>query len=90
MTSENMMDLIKIERNKLKEFLKQPYDNYRWYPKPAWYINIKNMMKSLIDIINMDLVIEDDINNIYIIIARCTIRKIIHLCAFQMRKCENV
>ncbi len=64
MTCENMIELINIERIKLKEFLKLPYSNYRWYPKPAWLINVKNMIKPLIDIINMDLIIEDNINNI--------------------------
>ncbi len=46
---------INLERLKLKEFLKKPYDNYRWYPKPAWkIININNLIKPFIDIINMN------------------------------------
>lgn len=45
---------LKKERNKLKEFLDIPYDNYRWYPKPAWkIINIEPFIEPFIDIINM-------------------------------------
>jgi hypothetical protein len=50
---EEMIHEINIERNKLKEFLKLPYDNYRWYPKPAWkIINMNNFIIPLIDIVN--------------------------------------
>jgi len=50
---EFIIELIK-ERNKLKEFLDLPYDNYRWYPKPAWkIINIDNFIEPFINLINM-------------------------------------
>ncbi len=64
MNKDNMLELIKKEQIKLKEFLKQPYNNYRWYPKPAWLINVKNMAKLLIDIINMELIIDYSLNEI--------------------------
>jgi SAM-dependent methyltransferase len=51
---DEMICEINIERSKLNDFLKKPYDNYRWYPKPAWKImNIHNFIKPFIDIINM-------------------------------------
>jgi SAM-dependent methyltransferase len=51
---DEMINEINIERSKLKDFLKKPYNNYRWYPKPAWKImNINNFIKPFIDIINM-------------------------------------
>ena len=44
---------IEKERIKLKEFLNEPYENYRWYPKPAWIIqSIVPFIKPLTDIIN--------------------------------------
>ncbi len=50
---EFIIELTK-ERNKLKEFLDLPYDNYRWYPKPAWkIINIENFIEPFINLINM-------------------------------------
>jgi SAM-dependent methyltransferase len=50
---EEMIYEINKERIKLKEFLKLPYDNYRWYPKPAWkIININNFIVPFINIIN--------------------------------------
>ena len=52
---EEMINEINKERIKLKEFLKLPYDNYRWYPKPAWkIININNFIVPFINIINND------------------------------------
>jgi SAM-dependent methyltransferase len=52
---EEMIHEINNERIKLKEFLKLPYDNYRWYPKPAWkIININNFIVPFINIINND------------------------------------
>ncbi len=51
---DDMISEINFEREKLKEFLNEPYNNYRWYPKPAWkIININNIIVPLIDIINM-------------------------------------
>jgi SAM-dependent methyltransferase len=35
----DMIDKINMEREKLKRFLDEPYVSYRWYPKPAWYID---------------------------------------------------
>jgi SAM-dependent methyltransferase len=47
---------IQEERLKLKEFLKKPYNNYRWYPKPAWIIeNIENFIDPFISLIENDL-----------------------------------
>ncbi len=52
---DEMIELINYERKKLDEFLKLPYNNYRWYPKPAWrIINIKEFIVPLTDIINMN------------------------------------
>ncbi len=52
---EDMIDFVNIERNKLKNFLKEDYDNYRWYPKPAWYIdNITNFVEPFTDLVNMN------------------------------------
>jgi SAM-dependent methyltransferase len=51
---DEMIKCINDERKKLNDFLKLPYDNYRWYPKPAWrIINIKDFIIPFIDIINM-------------------------------------
>ncbi len=42
------------ERAKFKEFLNEPYDNYRLYSKPSWQIiNIENFIEPFINIINM-------------------------------------
>lgn len=54
---EEFIDNINIERKKLGNFLKEPYDNYRWYPKPAWKICVNMigehcMTKCITDIIN--------------------------------------
>ena len=49
------LEEIEEERKKLKEFLNEPYENYRWYPKPAWMIqSIVPFIKPLTDIINND------------------------------------
>jgi hypothetical protein len=62
---EEMILEINREREKLKEFLELPYNNYRWYPKPAWkIINIENFIKPLIDIINMKNKYFNIMNNI--------------------------
>ena len=51
---DELYNFINIENTKLNEFLKEPYDNYRWYPKPAWMINnIFNFINPLTDFINM-------------------------------------
>ncbi len=50
---DEMINEINQERLKLKEFLKETYDNYRWYPKPAWKINnITNFIIPFNNIIN--------------------------------------
>jgi SAM-dependent methyltransferase len=50
---EELIFELNREREKLKEFLDIPYDNYRWYPKPAWkIIDIEPFIKTLIDVIN--------------------------------------
>jgi SAM-dependent methyltransferase len=60
-TMEELIDNINMEREKLSDFLKKPYDNYRWYPKPAWKIIVDSnnhgmgnheFIKFLTDIIN--------------------------------------
>lgn len=66
---EEMIDNINYERNKLKKFLTEDYDNYRWYPKPAWYINnIANFIEPFTDLVNMknsidEWVINDNYND---------------------------
>ncbi len=61
---EEMIDNINNERNKLKQFLKEDYDNYRWYPKPAWYIdNIVNFIEPFTDVINMKNSIDEWVIN---------------------------
>ena len=49
---ESMIDLINIERTILKDFLSQPYDTYRWYPKAAWKVISENLIEELNNIIN--------------------------------------
>ncbi len=61
---DDMIYNINMERDKLKSFLKEPYNNYRWYPKPAWKIvNIDNFIVPFIDIINMKPISNWIINN---------------------------
>ncbi len=51
---DEMIECINNERKKIQEFLLESYDNYRWYPKPAWYINnISNFIEPLTDLVNM-------------------------------------
>ncbi len=54
------------ERQNLKTFLEKPYDNCRWYPKPAWIIeNMENFIKMFTHVINDIEIIDykiDDIN----------------------------
>ena len=68
---EEFIKELNKERTKLKEFLAISYNNYRWYPKPAWKIvNIEPFIELLIDIINMknnnltSLIINDSIINL--------------------------
>ncbi len=62
---EEMINCINIERNKLKKFLTEDYDNYRWYPKPAWYINnITNFIEPFTDLVNMKNSIDEWVLNI--------------------------
>jgi cyclopropane fatty-acyl-phospholipid synthase-like methyltransferase len=52
---DEMKNAINYEREQFKKFLSEPYDNYRWYPKPAWYINnITNFIEPFTDLINMN------------------------------------
>ncbi len=51
---EGMIEAINNERIKLNKFLQEDYNNYRWYPKPAWYIdNIVNFIEPFTDLVNM-------------------------------------
>ncbi len=60
---EELIIELNNERNKLKEFLDMPYDNYRWYPKPAWkIIDIDTFIEPLINFINMKNNINININ----------------------------
>ncbi len=70
---EELIDNINMERKKLSKFLNEPYDNYRWYPKPAWNITVDSMgnhefIKCFTDIINnvdnIDEWLSNDINMI--------------------------
>jgi hypothetical protein len=62
---EEMIIEINKERDKLKDFLEISYNNYRWYPKPAWKItNIEKFIEPLIDIINMKNKFFNNNNNI--------------------------
>ena len=50
---EELYEMIRIEKNKLKKFLDLPYKSYRWYPKASWKIRMnKNIMTGLIDFLN--------------------------------------
>ena len=61
-----LIDSIKKERELFESFLKEDYDNYRWYQKASWHIKKMdtNFIKSMYDFINMkseyyDFIIND-------------------------------
>ena len=51
--NDSMINIINTERENLSNFLSQPYETYRWYPKAAWKIcNNEKLIEELNNIIN--------------------------------------
>jgi hypothetical protein len=55
---DELKEEIKSERRLFSNFLDEPYDNYRWYPKASW--NVKNSSNDFSDEIINNVILEND------------------------------